>query len=318
MVYGCIMSARDDTDPLPGPALLSVGGVFIDDIVFPDGRTEMGVLGGAATHAATGMRLWGERPALVACLGQGFPQPAAARLEAAFDLRGIVRLEIPQARSWQLFEPDGRRTEVFRVEFVQPFVNDPQPAQVPPALRAARGVYLLRFGADVPGWRAHFPDTCLLWEPQQIYMTAANRAEFRRLLPLVDVVSPNVAEARAVYGFDDPERLARTMVEDGARIAALRMGPAGSLVAAHGRDHVLSVPALPVPHVADQTGAGNTYCGAFLAGWLQTGDLRTAAAYGAVAASFALEVIGVADVDAPGALERRDQRLRWVLERMLG
>ncbi len=309
------MSASHLTAKPPrNPTLVSAGGVFIDDIVFPDGRTEMAVLGGASTHAAAGMRLWGERAGIIACVGTGFPPDAWTRLGRLFDLQGIVPLDIPQARSWQIFEWNGHRTEVFRVETIVPFVRDPQPEQVPPSLRTAKGIHVLRIGADVPGWRAIYPDACLLWEPQQIYMSAANADDFRSRLPLVDMVSPNIVEARAVYGFDDPERLVRQMIADGAPTAVLRMGEHGSLIAARDRDALIPIPAVPVPEIVDQTGAGNTYCGGFLAGWLQTGDLKLAGAYGAVAASFALEVIGVADIEAPDTLEKRDARLQWVLE----
>jgi len=70
-----------------------------------------------------------------------------------------------------------------------------------------------------------------------------------------------------------------------------------------------------VPEIVDQTGAGNTYCGAFLVGWLETGDLRQAAGYGAVAASFALEVIGAADPPVD-MIERRTERWRWLAQRI--
>jgi sugar/nucleoside kinase (ribokinase family) len=72
---------------------------------------------------------------------------------------------------------------------------------------------------------------------------------------------------------------------------------------------------VPVPEIVDQTGAGNTYCGAFLVGWLEMGDLKQAAGYGAVAASFALEVIGVADPPAD-MIARRGERWRWLRARI--
>ncbi len=73
------------------------------------------------------------------------------------------------------------------------------------------------------------------------------------------------------------------------------------------------MPAVPVPEIIDQTGAGNTYCGAFLVGWLETGDLLTAACYGAVAASFSLEAIGVAD-PLPHHAEVRSERYHWLCD----
>ena len=42
-----------------GELYLSIGIVFIDDIILPDGESCMERLGGGAVHAIMGMRLWG-------------------------------------------------------------------------------------------------------------------------------------------------------------------------------------------------------------------------------------------------------------------
>lgn len=289
------------------PSCICVGGIVIDDIVFPDGQTRMGVLGGGVSHAAAGMALWSQRPGIVACAGYDLPVSARDRLARDFDTQGLIVIDHPQARAWQLFEWDGRRTEVFRVANFSHFV--PSPDRVPLAYHGAKGVHLLRDAADLPVWRALFPRAVLFWEPFQQYMVAENAAGFRAALPQVDVVSPNLLEAQQVYGIDDPEALVRAMLDDGARVAVLRMGEQGSLAGERATGRMVRLPAVPVPEIVDQTGAGNTYCGAFLAGWVESGDLLTAARYGAVAASFALEVIGVAD--PPPDLETlRAQRWR--------
>jgi sugar/nucleoside kinase (ribokinase family) len=54
----------------------------------------------------------------------------------------------------------------------------------------------------------------------------------------------------------------------------------------------LRIPALPV-HVVDLVGAGNAYCGGFLAGWIYKKDLRLAGIWGAVSASFLVEQVGI-------------------------
>lgn len=293
------------------PSYVGVGGIFIDDIVFPDGRTQMAVLGGGVVHAAMGMKIWGQRAGILACAGRDLPEAAHLRLAHSFDLQGIEWLEIPQARAWQVFEWDGRRRELPRVEELAPFVERPAPASTPAACRGARGVYLLR-DAQLAGWRACFPDAVLLWEPLQQYMLPQNAQEFRDTLPLVDIVSPNWLEAEAIYGMRDPDALVQSMLDDGVPVVALRMGADGSLVGRQGESDLLAVPAVRVPDIADQTGAGNTYCGGFLVGWCETGRLYEAACWGAVAASFALEVTGVADppADLDGERERRLAELR--------
>ncbi len=291
---------------------LCVGGVFIDDIVFPNGETCMEVLGGGSVHCGAGMRVWDERPGLAGCAGRDLPQRALERLERDFDLRGLIRLDIPQVRAWQLFEWDGRRTEVFRVDEIAPYLDRPLPEETAAVYSKVGAMSLLRDAADVASWRQHYPDTVLLWEPEQAFMTARNREAFIAALPLVDIVSPNLLEASLVYGFDDPERLVRQMLADGAKVVALRMGEAGSLVGVREMDALVRTPPVPVAQIVDQTGAGNSYCGGFLVGWRRSGDPFIAACYGAVSASFTLEVTGVLDTSREDLHEQRDQRLAWV------
>jgi hypothetical protein len=288
-----------------------VGNIIIDDIVFPNGETRMGVLGGGVSHAAAGMRVWDQRSGICASAGRDLPDAARQRLERDFDLQGVIWLDLPQARAWQVFEWDGRRTEIPRVAEWELFLTLPEPQQVPKAYRDAKGVYVLRDGSTLAGWRARYPHATLFWEPEQRYMVTENAAEFRAALRQADIVSPNLVEAQQVYGYNDPALLARAMLDDGARIVALRMGEAGSVVGMRGGADLLAVPAVPVPEIADQTGAGNTYGGGFLVGWLETGDLAAAACYGAVAASFALEVTGVAD-PPPDLAALRAQRCDWL------
>ncbi len=295
------------------PAYICVGGIIVDDIVLPNGETRMEVLGGGVSHAAAGMAIWDVRPGIFASAGYDLPTRARQRLERDFDTQGIRWLDLPQARAWQLFEWDGRRTEIFRVELAEPFLNMPGPDHLPASYRQAKGVYLLQDGNRIPPWRQAFPDAVIFWEPPQAYMTAQNADEFRATLPLVDIVSPNVLEAAQIYGTDDPAALVQAMLGDGAQMVALRRGAEGSLLGGQGVDGEIVVPAVPVPEVVDQTGAGNTYCGAFLVGWCETHELQRAGCYGAVAASFALEVTGVAD-PPPNKAEIRAERYRWACE----
>jgi len=229
----------------------------------------------------------------------------------------VIALDVPQARAWQVFEWDGRRTEIFRVDVLEPFLTDPQPEQVSAAYEAARGLHLLRPAGDVAGWRARFPAATILWEPSQHFMVAGHLPQFRAALPLVDIVSPNNLEAGLIYGLDDPADLVRAMLDDGARVVALRQGADGSLAARADQPGLIHLPAVPVAEIVDQTGAGNAYCGGFLAGWLATGgDLLAAACYGGTAASFALEVTGVLDPSAVGPAER-ERRRRWLADRAI-
>ncbi len=288
--------------------MIGVGGVFIDDIVLPSGETRMASLGGGAVHALMGAALWGERPGIVAPVGRGLPEGCRRLLESHLDTRGLRQLDLEQVRAWQLFEEDGLRRELYRVARPEPFIEGPGPEDLPGAYDRGAAFYLLQGLEGVRRWRAAVSGF-VLWEPLQQVMSAASRDAFRAVLREcpVDLVSPNLVEARAIYGALSPEALVGAMREDGAAAVALRMGAQGALVADAPGGQV-RIGAVPVPRVVDPTGAGNTFCGGLLAGIAQGRALGHAAAMGAVAASFCIEGWGAV---APGAVDRaeRDRRL---------
>jgi len=301
------MSAGD------APRLVGVGGIFIDDIVLPSGQTYMAQLGGGVIHALMGMVVWGERPGLVAPMGEGFPPESAERLQRSLDMRGVYHLPIPQIRAWQLFEEDGSRREMYRVRETAPFIQGPQPTDLPECYQQSDGYYLIQDFEGIERWCSTLKGF-VLWEPLQQIMTRENREKMRQTLAACtpDLVSPNLMEAQAVYGVDDPDRLIDALFEDGVPKVALRMGEAGSLLADRETGYRVHVPPVPVETIVDQTGAGNTYCGALLWGVMNGYDLRHAGAAGAVAASFCLEGVGVVDPTRVLPAER-DRRLRALL-----
>src|SRR5262245_43495987 len=126
---------------MSAPSYLCVGTVIIDDIVFPDGVTRMGVLGGGSTHAAAGMLVWGQRPCLCSYIGNDLPPILRTRLERDFDSQGWIALDLPQVRAWQIFEWDGKRIEIFRNDSADTFLIGPEPDQVPGVYRPVKGVH---------------------------------------------------------------------------------------------------------------------------------------------------------------------------------
>ncbi len=283
---------------MPAPDFLAIGSIIIDDIVYPDGRTSMGVLGGGGTHAAYGIAFAGETPGLVGLVGEDLPADIRARLEADFDCAGLVWTPHPQVRGWQIFEWNGIRNEIFRVEVIEPFMFGPAADDSALPFDSARGFTLLRGPRHVASWRERFPAATLLWEPVRVFMLSADREAFLAGIAQADIVSPNLHEAAAMYGIDDELEIMRRLLADGAKVAALRMGELGSLVARQGDAEAHSVPAVRVADVVDQTGAGNAYCGGFLVGYCREGDIAMAGCYGAAAASFTLEHVGCARLGA--------------------
>jgi len=273
--------------------------VIIDDIVFHDGRTLMGVLGGGGPQTAFGMNLWA-RGGVGLCGGVGldFPPPAQAWLDSmGIDTMGLRRDPAHRSlRAWQIIEEDGRRTQVMRSQGATiPTHLALKPEQVPDAYWAARGFH---FGVhpESPNLRImqalQARGITVSVEPFREASRPLTDAELRALLTSCEIFSPNLVEAESLIGNGEPMTLIRRLTDAGAAIVALRMGAEGSLLhqAATGATH--HIPAVQTT-VIDPVGAGNAYCGALLVGWLETGDLRQAGQYAAVAASFLVEQYGL-------------------------
>jgi sugar/nucleoside kinase (ribokinase family) len=273
-------------------------GIIIDDIIFPDGRSSMGLLGGAGLYAAIGMRLWTPDAMLISAVGEDFDRDALR--PHGLDDSGLFYTGLPTPRAWQLFEEDGRRTQIFRVpedEWQAQLVLGPSPQTLPATLEGAH--YLgrgdVREEAMTRALRAAGVRLCAepvinhVLEPEE-------EATLRRCIAHYELFSPDMNEAVLLVGERPIIEQLRAIADLGPRVVALRRGAAGSVVYERDADRFWRVPAAPA-RVVDVTGAGNAFCGGLLVGWCETGDLRRAAAYAAVSAAITIEQDGPPLID---------------------
>ncbi len=163
----------------------------------------------------------------------------------------------------------------------------------------------------------------IVWEPSPLACIAGNLHACLASAQNVDVFSPNHLELTALFGKSpssaldkaEIESLARRFLDggvgpDGRGIVLIRAGQYGCLVSARHIPFTWLPPfykpdpaGKPDPRVVDATGAGNAFLGAYAAGYLKTGDAITAACYGSVGASFALEQVGMPQRSGDGSEE---------------
>jgi len=269
--------------------------IIIDDIVFPDGRTTMGVLGGGGLYAAAGMRLWNRDVGVIASVGADFDM---ARL-AGLDLRtgGLRVNDRPTARAWQLFEANGRRTQIPRLAAADWLAQLTRPDDFPDWLASlgVRAFHLLSRGhPDDPELVTRLADTGVRLSLEPIIEDGMNQEQRKRVLaclPYVEVFSPGIAEARVLLGKQLLGDSLKAFADLGPAIVALRLGAAGSVVYGRESARMLRVPPAPA-NVVDVTGAGNAYCGGLLVGWVEHGALDRAAAYAAISAALTIQQVG--------------------------
>jgi sugar/nucleoside kinase (ribokinase family) len=314
-----------------GVDLITVGGCTVDIVHAADGSTAGPQLGGSAIYAAIGARLWDLRPGICAFQGTGLPEGWRELLaDLGLNLDGLVPVELRAAAGEFTYASDGSRTEHMRgpgvgdlsAAAISPTTWEPirrlrlMPDHVPPGYRDALGAHL----APMP-YRAqlamaeHFgPRALVTLDPYPHVMIESSDDELSALLQPLAAFLPSREEVTARYPGRSLDEVLRAVARLGSRITSVKRGPSGSVLYDPGRRRSYVIPAVPVV-ARDPTGAGDAFCGGFLAGRLQHDDILEAAVYGTVAASFVVEDFSVQAVRRWSRSER-DRRYRWVKARV--
>jgi sugar/nucleoside kinase (ribokinase family) len=282
---------------------LTVGHLLVEDVVLPDGRQAPGRLGGDALYAAIGARAFADDVQMVARLGRGFPDDLVRALRDAGYGAGLIPSGHETIRLW--VEPGIEGGSRFTFQSGTYVDATPTPEEIPAALTAGLDAVHI---APVPFAQL---EALLAWaRPLARVLTVDPHYEHMNedwspVLPLVDAFLPSWAEATSLLGgWPGPEEAVRAIAALGAPAVAVKLGREGSIGVQHG--DVLRMPAATADPI-DPTGCGDAYCGGFLAGLTESGDLRTAMAHGTVAAGFAAEGHGAAHMLA---LDRNEARRR--------
>ena len=112
----------------------------------------------------------------------------------------------------------------------------------------------------------------------------------QEVLPLIDYIFPNEKEAAYYTGETEFPAMARALTARGIRNVVIKAGPAGCYV--RGPKEAFALPAAPVEHVVDTTGAGDNFVAGFIAGLLRGDTLRGCAEGGIRQAAAAITHTG--------------------------
>ena len=276
--------------------VLVLTNIIIDDLWFADGTNLPNTLGGAATYAAIAARLWWDEVAIVTGVGTDLEEVTKGKLIAS-GLRdeGHLRRSPHTIQSRLVYRADGSRTETPAYGPEHFASLQVLPEDIPASLLPAAGTYVFR-DLDMPYWdslrKVRGSLGTVLWELQDDRI-AGRWPEIAALMPLVELFSCNLGEARSLFGDIAPDAMCDQILASGVQAAVLRMGGEGALVATS--DHRFRVTPPPSP-VVDVTGGGNAFCGGFLAGWLlHPGNAVFAARCAAASAAHALGQFGPAN-----------------------
>lgn len=301
--------------------LVHVGELTIDDVVSEDLDVDWKQAGGGALYSAVGALVWGRDVAISAAVGADYPDELLHEMtRLGLDVSGVHL--VPGASSiglWMLYETLGARRQLEKVGGGSMRCLDLQRSSLSVDWSLVGGVHLapqsseghLRGIAELSG-RGAVCTLDLLVEP---YIDVNPYVDGSALVE-VDAFLPSAQEVRDLWGHEDVRRLGAELQDLGvtAQVVVKR--------GADGVDVLLEDTVVRVPSVTEQlvdpTGAGDAFCGGFLAGFVETGDPVEAAVRGAVSASFVCQTRGafaaVRSIDHPTTLRRADLARRGIRE----
>ena len=284
------------SSPPQSPRLFTLGNLTVDDIViYDDARLYRASSGGDALFSAIGAWIWHKAVGLIARVGQAYPAQNIQQIEAAGIACHLQRVPNPDIRNWALYEPDGRRQFVNHLGSGSYEQMSMRGEEIPAQCLGAPAYHIAPMPVEVQRGVLERLRTspCLLTLDQfdQHLLDPQVQRTALELVARVDCYLPSHEEARYLYGADDPLAAARAFAALGVPVVCIKLGAEGALLYLGQTAEVCHIPVCPV-QVVDPTGAGDAFCGGFLAGMLLTGDARIAACYGAVSASYVVQHVG--------------------------
>lgn len=309
------------------PLIVCAGGLRSDYLITREGEAHVGLPGGNALYAAAGAKLWANNVALWARYGRNYPNSLLDTFsEIGLGTAGLIRLPDEQDhRTFYAYTPDGSRDDTqpaahfARIDrplpaelddYVHstPLQDDPhvyeplalRPQDWPDAYGAQTTVHLaplpLATHLHAPARLREAGVELISVDPGERYMIPERIPFIRQLLPQVDVFLPSDQEVRSLFGGDvNLWQAAEQLILWGAPLVVIKVGPDGVLLWDEANGRRQQLPAyhnVGDPRIVDVTGAGDSFCGGFLAGLVQFGDALLAAQTGIISASMVIEGYG--------------------------
>ena len=274
--------------------LVAVGTVAFDAIETPFGKTDK-ILGGAATYIGLAASHLNVDVALVAIIGDDFPQSFLDTFESRnINIDGVEIVSGGKSFFWSgRYHHDMNSRDTLATELNVLTQFEPK---VPSDYKEADVLLLGNLNPE-----AQLAAISQMNNPKFIIMDTMNywmntsMAALKEVIARVDAITINDEEARQLSGEYSLVKAANKIQTMGTKFVIIKKGEHGALL--FHKEQVFFAPALPLEEVFDPTGAGDSFAGGFAGYLAKTEDfsfenLKSAIVYGTALASFCVEAFG--------------------------
>jgi sugar/nucleoside kinase (ribokinase family) len=305
------------------PTFVIAGRLRREYLLPPTGRPYIDVPGGNLLYAAAGLGIWDSRVGLLGRVGEDYPQEWLHSFEKrGWDTRGVhiladsldlryfqaqldlqtvqyanpvahfARLGLSFPKSLLGYQPpaatDDRKT-------IHP--ASPRPSDIPSDYLDAHAIHLCPLDFVTSErllsafWQANV--TTLTLDPSAAYMTSTAFNDVHTILHGLTAFLPSEEELRNLFWghTDDLWEMAEALGSLDCEFIVIKRGARGQMLYDTVSKKRWEIAAYPA-QLVDPTGAGDAFCGGFIAGYQKTYDPLRAVLYGNVSASLAIEGSG--------------------------
>lgn len=335
------------------PLYLVLGRLTRDYVLLPSGEPLLDIPGGSALYAAVGLAIWEPKPppAMIARVGEDYPQDWLENFQQhGLNVQGVRVL--PEAVDLRTFTAIVNRTTRLYDEPVAHFARLGLPfpkallgyraaqgpamdsrtrllpvslrqADIPEALMDANAAHLCPLDylthSLLPALLRQAEFTTVTLDPSPGYMNPAYWGDVPALLTGLTAFLPSEDEMRSLFQSrtNDLWEMAEALSAYGCEIIVIKCGERGQLLYDTATRSRWEIPPYPA-RFSNPIGAGDAFCGGFLAGYRRTFDPLRAVMYGNISASLVVEgnLPTYALEALPGLQEARMEALRQLVRKV--
>lgn len=288
------------------------GGFTLDDTVLLDNQIMRAAPGGNILYGAIGARIWHDNVGLLGVVGEDYPEKHLDKLRNyGFDLTGLQRVCRPCLKVWALHEGNNERQLIYKLDSGSNQEMDPNSdfidktyAQRVTALHVAAIPYLSqkkiieKFYKSSPYISLDTIDIVGQIDPR--CLSEPNK------LSGINAFLPSEDEVDKIWEGKDHIQVLESVCRNNSIDMVIKLGNQGCVAYDHKKNTSFRIPVFDTT-VIDTTGAGDSFCGGFIAGMDLTGDVLTSAMMGTISSSYLIQDFGAMhalDTDREAAYER--------------
>ena len=307
------------------PNLIVIGGLTLDNVISADGQVQLSQSGGNGAYSAVGAIVWVDQVGLVSKTVESYPNKALEKFKSnGINLDGVhLSKEKITACDWFIYDNKGNREEglsssekflseagfskshlspqevlmwqkllskhshygevsysTFRVQ------NPIETSQIPSNWRNPKGVHIAPSQPEVMKEMLDFfePGAGFIMSDSGWQLADKTLDEINPILSRLDAFIPSETELRSLVPSTGLTDGLAILSKHCPGIVAVKLGMEGVLIWDRKNKNTIKIPCIPTEAI-DPTGAGDSFCGGFLAGFIETEDPVMAAQFGTISAS---------------------------------